>query len=150
MVNSPKTAYNFYCLCTGSRGIGEVTGATLAYKKCGMHRIIKEMCIQGGDIQFNNGFGGESIYGGEFDDENLTMKHDTEGIVSMGNSGPNTNTSQFFITVAPCPHLDGQNCVFGRVISGMDAIKRLSQVSVDEDDCPTTPCIISDCGKSKS
>lgn len=79
---------------------------------------VELTCIwlsQGGDFMRNNGTGGESIYGELFDDENFEKKHDSFGILSMANSGPNTNGSQFVITLAPCPWLDGRNVVFGQV-----------------------------------
>lgn len=151
----PKTAYNFQCLCTGERGLGEVTGLPLCYRGSTFHRVVPQMCIQGGDISNQDGYGGESVYGGEFEDEGgaeggsscFRLLHDGEGVVSMGNTGPNTNTSQFFITLGSAPHLDTENCAFGRVVSGMEFVKRISEVSVDEDDKPLQRCVIRDCGK---
>jgi len=144
----PKTAYNFQCLCTGERGLGEVTGLPLCYRGSIFHRVVPQMCIQGGDIAHQDGYGGESVYGGEFEDEGgFSLLHDAEGVVSMGNMGPNTNTSQFFITLGSAPHLDCDNCAFGRVISGMEFVKQMSAVPVDEDDKPLLRCVIRDCGK---
>lgn len=144
--HAPRTAYNFKCLCTGERGMGEVTGLPLSFKGSAFHRVVPGLCVQGGDFESGDGFGGESVYGGSFDDENLTLTHDKEGLLSMGNAGPDTNTSQFFITLAPAQHLDSENCIFGKVVSGMEFIRLIGQVPSDEDDRPSKQCIVKDCG----
>lgn len=98
--------------------------------------------IQGGDPT-GTGRGGQSIYGNKFEDEiTRELKHTGAGILSMANAGPNTNGSQFFVTLAPQPHLDGKHTVFGRVYSGLDVIKRLGNVQTDRNDKPTTPVSI--------
>jgi peptidyl-prolyl cis-trans isomerase-like 1 len=92
--------------------------------------------IQGGDPT-GTGRGGESIYQGKFEDEiSRNLKHTGAGVVSMANSGPNTNGSQFFITVKPTPWLDGKHTVFGRIYSGMSVIQRMGMVATDADNRP--------------
>ncbi|KAJ1983070.1 hypothetical protein H4R34_001492 [Dimargaris verticillata] len=143
----PQTAENFRCLCTGERGIGETSKLPLHYKGSIFHRVIKGFMIQGGDFVRRNGSGGESIYGPTFADESLRLKHDTHGLLSMANRGPNTNSSQFFITVRPTPHLDNKHVVFGRVIHGYDIIEQLETVAVDDKDRPTGIVMIAHCGE---
>ncbi|XP_038898026.1 peptidyl-prolyl cis-trans isomerase CYP63 isoform X2 [Benincasa hispida] len=142
----PKTADNFRALCTGEKGIGKTTEKPLHYKGTFFHRIIKGFMAQGGDFSRGNGTGGESVYGGKFSDENFRLKHDGPGMLSMANSGPNTNGSQFFITFKPQPHLDGKHVVFGKVVMGMDVLKKIEQIGT-ADGKPGQPVKIVDCGE---
>ena len=96
----PKTAENFRQLVTGEAGIGKTTGKPLHYKGSLFHRVIKNFMIQGGDLVNYNGTGGESIYGGTFDDEAFLAKHDRPYLMSMANRGKNTNGSQVHVTTS--------------------------------------------------
>jgi peptidyl-prolyl cis-trans isomerase-like 1 len=106
------------------------------YNGLKFHRIIKDFMIQGGDPT-GTGRGGASIYGKQFDDEiSDELKHTGAGILSMANSGPNTNGSQFFITLAPTQWLDGKHTIFGRISRGMLVVSRIGMVETDPDDRP--------------
>jgi len=138
---TPKTALNFKDICTGNNN------DKLTYKNSIFHRVIKDFMIQGGDITNSDGTGGKSIYGDKFDDENFTIKHTKGGLLSMANSGKNTNGSQFFITSKETPHLDGKHCVFGEVVEGMDVVRFIEDVDKGESDKPTEDVVIEDCGE---
>lgn len=136
----PKTAENFRALCTMEKGYG--------YKGCRIHRIIPGFVVQGGDFVSNDGRGGRSIYGETFPDENFKLTHFSEGILSMANCGPNTNGSQFFITLAPTPHLDNKHVVFGRVSKGIEHVRELENLGTYSG-YVTDDVTISDCGEVK-
>jgi len=106
------------------------------YNNSIFHRIIPNFMIQGGDILNNNGTGSISIYGEKFDDEGFSLKHDKPGLLSMANSGPNTNGSQFFITTVSTPHLDNKHVVFGEVVKGFEYIKEIEKLETDSNDKP--------------
>lgn len=87
--------------------------------------------VQGGDITAQNGTGGESIYGANFEDECFAMKHSSRGVLSMANSGPNTNGSQFFITCTDTHHLDGKHVAFGEVIHGIGVLGVIEKMQTE-------------------
>merc|ERR1719240_940085 len=105
--------------------------------------------VQGGDITDGDGTGGESIFGQTFPDENLSLKHTVPGMLSMANSGKNTNGSQFFITTKACPHLDGKHVVFGRVVEGFDVLERMDECG-SASGKPKKTVVIDDCGVFKT
>lgn len=108
------------------------------------HRIVRDFMVQGGDPT-GTGRGGESVYGGKFEDEiTRNLKHTGAGVVAMANTGePNTNGSQFYVSLKPLPSLDGKHTVFGRIYSGMGVIQRMGMVATDKDtDRPLNPITI--------
>eukprot|EP00218_Dolichomastix_sp_CCMP3274_P012815 CAMPEP_0170133794 /NCGR_PEP_ID=MMETSP0033_2-20121228/1544_1 /TAXON_ID=195969 /ORGANISM="Dolichomastix tenuilepis, Strain CCMP3274" /LENGTH=289 /DNA_ID=CAMNT_0010369321 /DNA_START=17 /DNA_END=886 /DNA_ORIENTATION=+ len=116
----PKTCSNFISLCKGTdKG---------TYKNTPIHRIVDGGWLQGGDIVDGSGLNGQSIYGQRFADECFAVKHNQAGIVGMANSGSHTNASQFYITLASLPYLDGKKVAFGRVIDGMRTLKMLKKL----------------------
>lgn len=104
--------------------------------------------IQTGDFVQNDGTGAISIYDGQtFQDENFLMKHDTAGLLSMANSGKDTNGCQFFITCAKCGFLDNKHVVFGRVLDGMLIIRKIENVPTIGSNRPRIPVLITQCGQ---
>ena len=127
----PKTVENFVGLAVNGKYDGVI-----------FHRVIADFMIQGGDPT-GTGRGGESYWGGKFDDEfDSSLKHDKAGILSMANAGPNTNGSQFFITLVPTPWLDGKHSVFGEVVSGMDVIEKIGHTQTGMMDKPVEDIVM--------
>lgn len=128
----PRTSYNLAALAHAGYYDGTI-----------FHRIIRDFMVQGGDPT-GTGRGGESVYGGKFEDEiTRNLKFTGAGVVAMANPGtPNANGSQFFITLKPTPFLDGKHTIFGRVYSGMGVIQRMGMVATDADDRPTSAITI--------
>jgi peptidyl-prolyl cis-trans isomerase-like 1 len=123
--HAPKTCTNFTTLARGGYFSSTI-----------FHRVIPDFMIQGGDPT-GTGRGGSSTWGDKFDDEiDPALKHTGAGVLSMANAGPNTNGSQFFITLAPTPWLDGKHTIFGRVKSGLNVVKRMGMVPTGPEDRP--------------
>jgi len=122
----PKTTYNFLALC-----------ASDAYDGSPFHRSIPGFMIQGGSPASGSTKDSPSVYGSTFEDEiKPSLRHHGRGIVSMANKGPSTNGSQFFLTFAAAPHLDGKNTVFGRLLEGWDTLDKMEAVQIDKKNRP--------------
>ncbi|KAJ2234187.1 Peptidyl-prolyl cis-trans isomerase-like 1 [Coemansia sp. RSA 1722] len=140
----PKTAENFRQLCTGEY---RINGVPQGYKNSPFHRIIPGFMAQGGDFVKSNGTGRMSIYGDKFDDENFDIRHTGPGILSMANSGPNTNGCQFFLTLVETPWLDNKHVVFGKLVDGLLTLRKIENVPTGPDNKPKLPVTISECGE---
>jgi peptidyl-prolyl cis-trans isomerase A (cyclophilin A) len=140
---APKTVANFVGLAEGSK---EWTHPKTRerhkkpyYDGIAFHRIIDGFVIQGGD-PLGKGHGGP---GYTFEDEfHPELRHVRLGVLSMANAGPNTNGSQFFITLGPTPHLDKRHSVFGAVVSGLDVVEKIGKAKTDRSDRPVTPILM--------
>lgn len=142
----PKTVENFRSLCTGEKGRSN-HGQVLHFKGTPFHRIVSGFVIQGGDITYGDGRGGDSIYGGTFPDENFIVKHSHAGVVSMVNTGPDSNGSQFFITCVKASWLDGEHVAFGKVLQGMDTVYAIEGGAGTYNGKPRKKAIIADSGE---
>jgi len=151
---APLAVENFVALVLGNRGKGQESGCALSYIGCHFHRVIKGFVAQGGDFVKNNGSGGECVFPGKkqgFKDDpaGLKVKLGERGILAMGNSGKNTNTSQFFFTLGDQSKLTGRHVGFGRLVGGEEVLALMEQCAAAEGDDtgkPTHPIVIADCG----
>ncbi|MFZ0820023.1 MAG: peptidylprolyl isomerase [Candidatus Acidiferrales bacterium] len=140
---APKTVANFTGLADGSKEWIDVRIAQKEkrpfYDGLTFHRVIPKFMIQGG-CPIGNGTGHPGF---KFEDEfHPSLRHDKAGKLSMANSGPNTNGSQFFVTVAATPWLDNKHTIFGEVVEGMDIVTKISNLSRDSGDRPKTPVVL--------
>ena len=136
----PKTVENFKTIAISTDPEQQYTGSIF-------HRVIKNFMIQGGDYETGQGYGGKSIYGNKFADENFDLKHDRKYRLSMANAGKNTNGSQFFITTAVTSWLDGKHVVFGEVIVGKDVVDYIENVKTSRGDRPVKEIKIAKAGE---
>jgi peptidyl-prolyl cis-trans isomerase A (cyclophilin A) len=142
--DAPKTVTNFIELAEGTREWTHPTNNKKSKDKLFngtiFHRVIPKFMIQGGDPA-GTGFGGP---GYKFEDETKGSPHSfaKPGQLAMANSGPNTNGSQFFITVAATPWLTGNHTIFGEVIEGQDIVDKISEIDRDRSDKPRTPVVL--------
>ena len=132
----PETVWNFINLVEGRQ---QTQREGNYYDGLVFHRVIEGFVIQGGCPQ-GTGTGGP---GYQFQDEFVSsLRHDSEGILSMANAGPNTNGSQFFVTLGPTPHLDDRHTIFGKVIKGMEVVSKIGSIKTDAGDRPSEPVVI--------
>ncbi|HSC77929.1 MAG TPA: peptidylprolyl isomerase [Candidatus Acidoferrales bacterium] len=140
---APRTVENFIELAEGRKEWTDPNTNEYVkrpfYNGLAFHRVIPDFMIQGG-CPLGNGTGGP---GYEFEDEfHKDLKHDSPGVLSMANAGPDTNGSQFFVTVAATPWLDNRHSVFGKIVEGLEVAVKISQVARDRNDKPRTPVVL--------
>jgi peptidyl-prolyl cis-trans isomerase A (cyclophilin A) len=134
----PNTVDNFVGLATGEKSwehpeTGELVDGQPLYDDVPFHRVIDGFMIQTGDPEGTGRGGPGYTFDDEFDED---LRHDDAGVVSMANRGPDTNGSQFFITLDAQPHLDDSHAVFGTVTDGMDVVRAIGNVDTDRNDAP--------------
>ena len=155
---APLACENFATLCANGSSFGDPkgkakpppigeSGKPLTYRDSKVHRVVAGFVLQGGDFVFGNGSGGESVFGKKFKDERagLLLKHDRRGLLSMGNSGKNSNSSQFFLTFAKASQCDGKHVIFGEIISGWEVLDAAEKLGTSNGE-PLVPILITDCG----
>ncbi|CAO3647244.1 unnamed protein product [Cunninghamella echinulata] len=149
----PKTTNNFISICQGNV-VGKASKKQLHYKSTRLFRLVPDFVVQGGDVTKNDGSGGDSIYNGKFNDEKNGLKpFNKKGLLAMANSGKNSNTSQFFITLKDpeesnskqLSKINGKYVIFGQVIEGFDVLDQLNQVPV-QNETPSIDLTVVDCG----
>ena len=141
---APRTVENFVGLATGERAwedpqTGEEVEGEPLYDAVPFHRVIDGFMIQTGDPEGTGRGGPGYTFDDEFHDE---LRHDSAGTVSMANRGPDTNGSQFFITLDAQPHLDDRHAVFGRVTDGMDVVSEIGSIETDPNDEPVEEVLL--------
>nr|CEL67263.1 TPA: peptidyl-prolyl cis-trans isomerase, cyclophylin protein, putative [Neospora caninum Liverpool] len=145
---TPKAAENFRGLCTGEYGLSGRTGKPLHYLGTSFFRVVPGVLIQGGDIQNDDGTGGECVWGGTFRDENFVRRHAQAGCLAMANNGRHTNGSQFYITLKKASSLDNRHVVIGQLIDGMELLRAMQLVPTDpKTGKPKVPVVVAGCGE---
>ncbi|KAI7895044.1 cyclophilin [Mucor mucedo] len=147
----PKTCENFVQLCVGGK-VGKSSKKPLFFKGTRMFRLVKDFMVQGGDVTRGDGSGGDSIYNGKFNDEKpgLAKKFNKAGLLAMANSGKNSNTSQFFMTLGDkhpqFEKINGKYVIFGQVVEGLDVLQQINQVNEIKEN-PQETITVTDCGE---
>lgn len=136
---APKACESFLELCRGAGPGG------LGYKGTSFYRVVPGAFIQGGDVNNDNGTGGRTKFGQFFEDENLSVRV-FKGCLACANCGPNTNSSNFLITLADAPWLTGKHVVFGRVTDGDKVIQAIAEARLGPNERPLLPVRVADCG----
>ena len=146
----PMASENFRCLCSGKmekKSVNKSLGKRLHFKGTRFHRILPGVMLQGGDVIRGDGTAGESIYGDTFEDENFLLRHTGPGVLSMANSGPDSNSSRFFLSTAKTEWLDEKHVVFGYVLQGHDVLRKMEAEGNPVTGAPRVPVVIEDCGE---